>query len=196
MAVPEMSTQSGLHLVGVEELRRRWGWFVALGILLMALGVVAVGAATLFTIASMIVFGWLLVIGGVLQTLHSISCKDWGGFFIDLLAGILYLVVGLLIVSHPAAAAIELTLLIAVLLIFSGGFRIAVAIAARFHHRLWLLLHGVVNLLLGFVIWQDWPISGTWVIGLFIGVDMIFNGWSLVALGLAARRFTGINASS
>jgi uncharacterized membrane protein HdeD (DUF308 family) len=196
MAAPELFTRPALRLVGVEELRRRWGWFVALGILLIVLGIVAVGAATLFTIVSMIIFGWLLIIGGVLQTLHSVSCKDWGGFFIDLLAGILYLVVGLLIVSHPAAAAIELTLLIAMLLIFSGGFRIVVAIAARFHHRFWLILHGVINLLLGFVIWQDWPISGTWVIGLFIGVDMIFNGWSLVALGLAARKFTGINASA
>jgi uncharacterized membrane protein HdeD (DUF308 family) len=56
-----------------------------------------------------------------------------------------------------------------------------------YQNRIWLLLHGLINLLLGFVIWQGWPLSGLWVIGLFIGIDMMFNGWSLVMLAVAAK---------
>jgi len=187
MSLQQEVTQSALHLVGVEQLRKRWAWFVVVGILLMVLGGIAVGSTTMMTLATMFFLGWLMIVGGILQTLHGFTCKEHSAFFIDLLAGILYTVAGFLIVTHPAPTAIALTLLIAILLIFGGGFRMAVAIAAKFHHRLWLFLHGLINLLLGLIIWQNWPISGEWVIGLFIGIDMLFNGWSLIFLGLTAR---------
>jgi uncharacterized membrane protein HdeD (DUF308 family) len=180
-----------LHLIGLEELRLRWGWFVGLGILLIVLGMVALGASTLMTLATMVFVGWLMIIGGVVEAFHGFTCKRWSGFFIDLLTGILYLVVGFMIVSNPGATAIALTLLIAVFLIFGGIFRIVVAVAVRFHNWIWLLLSGGINLLLGIAIWRQWPLSGLWVIGLFIGIDMIFNGWSLVMLGLAARTIPG-----
>jgi uncharacterized membrane protein HdeD (DUF308 family) len=96
-------------------------------------------------------------------------------------------VVGGMVAAHPGATAVALTLLIAVLLIMGGAFRIAVAFSISFQNRWWLLLHGVINILLGFMIIQDWPISGLWVIGLFIGIDMLLNGWSLVMLGFAAK---------
>lgn len=187
MSVQRVVSISELHLVGVDRLRKRWGWFLGLGVVLALLGTIALGSAVLTTLASMVFVGWLMMMGGVFQTLHAFTCREWGGFFIDLLAGLLYAVAGLLIVLHPAATATGLTLLIAILLIFGGIFRIAVALTVRFHNWLWLLLHGAVNLLLGIFILQDWPMSGLQVIGLFIGIDMIFNGWSLIMLGLAAR---------
>lgn len=187
MSVHHITSISELHLVGVEHLRKRWGWFVGLGVVLALLGTIALGSATLMTLASMVFVGWLMMLGGVFQTLHAWTCREWGGFFVDLLAGLLYAVAGLLIVLHPAATAVGLTLLIAVLLIFGGIFRIAVALTVRFHNWLWLLLHGAVNVLLGIFILQEWPFSGLQVIGLFIGIDMIFNGWSLIMLGLAAK---------
>ena len=74
-------------------------------------------------------------------------------------------------------------------MIFGGIFRIVVAIVIRFQNWVWLLLHGAINLLGSRIsIWQNWPLSGLWVIGLFVGIDMIFNGWSLVMLGIAAKR--------
>jgi uncharacterized membrane protein HdeD (DUF308 family) len=97
-------------------------------------------------------------------------------------------VFGLVIVFHPTAAAVGLTFMIAVLLLLGGSFRLAVAITTKFHHRIWLFFHGLINLVLGFIILADWPLSGLWVIGLFIGIDMIFNGWELIVLGLMARR--------
>lgn len=177
-----------LHLVGVDELRKRWGWVLGLGILLVVLGVIAFGSSVFMTLATMVVVGWLMIAGGVLQAVHAFTCKAWGGFFIDLFTGILYAVVGFLIVASPGATAVALTLLISMYLICGGIFRMVVAVAVHFPNWIWLLLHGAVNLLLGIAIWRQWPLSGLWVIGLFIGIDMVFSGWSLTMLGLAARK--------
>jgi len=176
------------HAVGAEELRRNWGWFLALGIFLVILGVIALGASVAMTIASIVLFGWLMIIGGAVEALHAFwRQRGWGGVFIDLLSGILYVVVGFLMVANPGVAAVTLTLLIALFLMFGGLFRIIVAVMLRFPHWGWLAFHGLINLVLGVAIWRQWPLSGLWVIGLFIGVDLLLNGWSLIMLGLAAR---------
>ncbi len=178
---------NSLHLVGLDELKKRWGWFLGLGIALIVLGTIALGASVFTTLATVTLIGWLMIFVGVVQVVHAFGVKNWGGFFIDLLTGILYVVVGFLVVANPGATAVTLTLLIAMFLIFGGIFRIATAIIIRFQNWIWLLLHGVINLLLGILIWQQWPVSGLWVIGLFIGIDLIFNGWSMVMMGLAAK---------
>lgn len=179
---------TSLHLVGVDELRKRSGWFIGLGIALVVLGMMALGSSMIFTLASMVFIGCLLAAAGILQTLHALLSKRWGGFFVDLLMGIMNIVIGLLIAGHPAAVAAALTLLIAVFLIVGGIFRIALAMAIRFQHVFWLVLHGIINVALGVMILQEWPISGLWVIGLFIGIDMVFNGWALIMLGMAAKK--------
>ena len=178
---------NSLHLVGLDELRKRWGWVLGLGILLIVLGTTAIGSSVVMTLATMVFVGWLMIGGGVLQAVHAFACKGWGGFFIDLLAGVLYTVAGFMIVANPGATAVALTLLISMFLIFGGLFRVVAALTVRFQNWIWLLLHGVVNLMLGIAVWQQWPLSGLWVIGLFIGIDMAFNGWSLVMLSLAAK---------
>jgi uncharacterized membrane protein HdeD (DUF308 family) len=106
------------------------------------------------------------------------------------MAGVLYAVIGLAIIAHPAATAAAVTLVIAILLILGGIFRLLVAASMQFHNRTWLLIHGLINLMLGGIIWSDWPLSGLWVIGLVIGLDMVFNGWTLLMLGLIGRRHT------
>ncbi|MHC4175920.1 MAG: DUF308 domain-containing protein [Planctomycetota bacterium] len=187
MSVTE-STSDRAADPGLQGLRENWGWFLGLGILLLVLGTVALGSAVLMTLASVLLFGWLLIIGGVMDAVQAFRCKGWSGFFLDLLTGVSYLVVGFMVVANPEATAVALTLLIAMFLIMGGLFRIVAAIAAQPPHWGWVLLHGVVSLLLGVAIWQRWPLSGLWVIGLYVGIEMIFNGWSLVMLGLTARR--------
>ncbi len=172
---------------GLEAVRRNWGWFVALGCAEIILGMIAVGSSVAMTIISVIFFGWLLIVGGILSVVHSFWEKRWSGFFIDLVTGILYVVVGFMIVGNPAAVAATLTLMIALFLFMGGIFRIVAALTGHFQHAMWLLLNGVVTLVLGVMIWQQWPLSGLWVIGMFIGIDMIFYGWSSVMLGLSAR---------
>jgi uncharacterized membrane protein HdeD (DUF308 family) len=184
------TTVSNVRLLDLMQLKKRWGWFLGLGIVLIVLGTIALGASLFVTLASMLLIGWLLIGGGVLEAIHAFACKQWSGFFIDLLTGLLYVAVGFMIVANPGASAVALTLLIAMFLMFGGIFRIAMAIISRYENWGWLLLYGVISLVLGISIWRQWPLSGLWVIGLFVGIDMIFNGWSLVMLGMAAKKLS------
>ncbi len=178
---------TGYAMVGIDGLRRNWGWALALGIALIVLGMIALGAAMFTTVASVLMFGWLLIVGGALELAHGFVRRAWSGFFLDVLSGVLYLVVGFLFVSNPLEAAVTLTLMLALALIFVGIMRIVVAVSSGFQHWVWLLLNGIITLVLGVLIWRQWPESGLWVIGLFIGIDMIFYGWALVMLAIGVR---------
>jgi uncharacterized membrane protein HdeD (DUF308 family) len=187
MATEPYLTAANPTMVGADELQKKWGWFLALGIVLIIGGAVALGSAFLTTVFSVVFLGWLMIAGGILQAVHAFGCKRWSGFFIDLLTGLLYVVVGFMCVANPGATAVTLTLLMAMFLIFGGIFRVVIALITRYQNWGWLLLHGAVNLLLGIFIWRQWPLSGLWVIGLFVGIDMMINGWTLVMLGLMAK---------
>ncbi|HTY55556.1 MAG TPA: HdeD family acid-resistance protein [Candidatus Binataceae bacterium] len=171
-----------IPVAGIEEVREHRTWFLCLGIALIILGMLAIASAELMTVVSVMLFGWILIFGGIFEIVHGISRRRWGGFFINLMGGALYAVAGVLMITNPRVAAVTLTLLIAMVLIVAGSFRIFVSIATPMHHRGWVILNGVISLFLGFSIWDSWPLSGTWVIGLFIGIDMIFDGWTEVML--------------
>ena len=196
MTIASRNVGQVMPMVGLDTLRRGWGWFLALGIVLIVLGIFAVGWAAVVTVASVIIFGWLLIAGGVMQALHAFWRKRWGGFFVDLLTGILYVVAGFVVVANPGTSAAALTLLIAMFLIIGGLFRIAASATACSPNWGWILVHGIISLLLGIAIWRRWPVSGLWVIGLFIGIEMMLNGWTLVALGLAARKLPQVKRGS
>jgi uncharacterized membrane protein HdeD (DUF308 family) len=174
-------------LEGLENLRKSWGWVLALGVALIALGTVALGAAVFTTVASVMFFGWLLIIAGVAEVVHGFVRRAWQGFFLDLLTGVLYFVVGLMFVVEPLQSAATLTLLLAAALLFAGAMRIVLALSTQFQHWVWLLLNGIVTLALGILIWRGWPETGYWVIGMFIGIDLLFYGWSLVMLSVGLR---------
>jgi uncharacterized membrane protein HdeD (DUF308 family) len=179
-------------LTEIEILRQNRLWFLALGVIQIVFGMIAIGHSVMATLVSMVLLGWLLVIGGALSIGHAYWQRHWNGFFIDLLTGVLYAVVGFIFLDSPAEAAISLTLLFALFLFVGGIFRMIVSFLGPFHHR-WLLLNGLITFLLGLMIWKQWPLSGLWVIGLFIGIEMIFYGWSLVMLGVAAGKLTDVS---
>jgi uncharacterized membrane protein HdeD (DUF308 family) len=173
---------------GIEEVRRNWGWFLALGIALIVLGVFAVVAAEIATLASVLLFGWLILIGGMLEVVTAFWARQWSGFFLHLLAGVLYMVIGLLIVGHPVAAAAGLTLVLTALFLTGGVFRIAAAAMLRYPNWGWSVLDGVVTLVLGVLIWANWPESSLLLIGTFVGIALIFRGWAWVMFALAVRQ--------
>ncbi len=177
--------------LGIEEVRAHRTWFLCLGAVLIVIGTIAIGSVELMTMVSVIFLGWLLIFGGLFEIIHGFARRAWGGFFINLMGGALYAVTGILMVTHPEVAAVTLTLMIAMLLIVAGTFRIFVAFSIPMHHRGWLILNGAISLLLGFSIMSWWPASGLWVIGLFIGIDMIFDGWTEVMLALSSGRSGG-----
>lgn len=175
------------NFTAIEKLRKNWGWFLTLGIVLMILGGLAVATASYVTLASMVFFGVLLLIADGAQIVYTFSLKDWSGFLLSLLSAILYSVVGFLLVTHPVAGALSLTLLLAAFYIVGGIFRIVGSAYLQFEHWGWALFSGIVKLALGILIWLGWPETGMWVFGLFIGIDLIFYGWFWVLLSLTAR---------
>jgi uncharacterized membrane protein HdeD (DUF308 family) len=130
----------------------------------------------------------VLLVGGVVQMVHAFGTRRWEGFLRHVFGGLLAVIVGLIMVANPAAGALSITLLLAAFFLVGGLMRLVGAVALDFPGRGWAFVSGVVSVLLGIMIWRQWPVSAVWVIGTFVGIDMIFDGWSLVMLGTAARR--------
>jgi uncharacterized membrane protein HdeD (DUF308 family) len=181
---------AALISAGMDEVRQHRTWFFFWGVVLIVLGSIAIASSVLTTLISVLLLGWILIFSGIFDVIHGLTRRRWHGFFLNLLAGLLYAVVGFLMVSNPALAAATLTLLIAMLLVVAGAFRLVIAFSLRFDHRGWLILNGVIAILLGLSIWRSWPISGLWVIGLFIGIDLIVDGWTEVMLAVMAGRLS------
>jgi uncharacterized membrane protein HdeD (DUF308 family) len=135
--------------VGLDEIHRHWGWFLAVGCILIMLGVLAMGAAGFTTLFSMIFLGTILLVGGIVQAVNAIRTRKGDGFLVNVLAAILYIVMGILLIMNPAIAAITLTLLLAAFYTVSGLFKIIAAISNRFAHWGWMLFSGIVSLILG-----------------------------------------------
>jgi uncharacterized membrane protein HdeD (DUF308 family) len=178
----------GLEAVDMQEVGQHWGWFLAMGIVMVIIGTLALGSSVAVTLFSMLFLGWLMIIAGVVEAVHAFWKKEWGGLFLHLLIGVLYVVVGFMVLANPAASALSLTLIMAIFFILMGIFRIIIAGAMRFPHWGWVLFNGIITLILGVIIWRQWPISGLWVIGLFIGIDLIISGWAWIMLSFAAHR--------
>ena len=188
---PSTSPFSRLAPVIHEDLKKlqgAWIWFVALGVALISLGVSALAYSSLYTIATVEVIGVFLILGGATYIAGSFFTGSWGGFFLTLFTGVLQLVMGLICVQHPAEAAIVYTLLMASFFMVGGLFRIVASLSGLFRGRGWVLINGIITLALGVMIWQQIPFSGLWVIGTFLVVDLIFNGWLYFLIGLNVRR--------
>jgi uncharacterized membrane protein HdeD (DUF308 family) len=188
MADDTQNTFLPLRLLAVEELRRHSGWFIVLGIALIILGVIAIGDSLLVTVVSVTLFGLILIVGSVIGIIEAFRLKKWTGFFLHLFLAVLSGIVGLIIVANPVAGAVTLTLLMSVYFVVGGLFRIIFALVERFDSWGWMFFNGLVTLLLGIFIWKQWPLSGLWIIGLFIGIEMIIYGWSWLMLALSVRR--------
>jgi uncharacterized membrane protein HdeD (DUF308 family) len=172
---------------GLAALRGNWLWFVLVGIALVVLGTLAMGSAFVASLAAAFVLGVLILMGGVAESLGAFWCRAWSGFFQHLLMGVLSIVVGVLFLRAPVNALLALTLLVAFFLMVGGIFKITAALSYRFAAWGWPLVSGLIDLVLGIMIWQEWPASALWVIGLFLGINMVLRGFHWIALGLAFR---------
>lgn len=172
------------HIQGIKE---NWGWFFALGVLLILLGISIISSSFYATIFSIILLGIFLIGAGIVQVVQAFLARKWSGLFLSLFLGILYIVTGFLCVTKPAISAINITLWIAGFCFLIGLFKMISSLILQFEHWGWVFFNGLVTFLLGLMIYSDWPLSGLWVIGLFIGIDMILSGWSWLFLSLSAR---------
>ena len=170
------------------DLKKNWGWLLALGILLLILGFIGLGMEIALTIASVLFLGILLLIAAVAQIIHAFKGKGWKSISLHILNAILYGVAGVVMISRPLFASIVFTLALGFIILVVGIVRIVMA----FHIKGmkgwgWPLVGGIISIILGLLIIAQWPISGLWVIGLFVAIEMIVSGWSYIFVALAAR---------
>jgi len=173
---------------GLHELRRNWGWLLALGILLIFLGVIALVDSVAVSVISMIFFGWVLLFAGIIQAVQAFRHRMGNHFFLHVLNAVFSFVVGLMLLRNSLAGLLVITLLMAAYFIVAGIFRIVAASAVRVPGSGWLLVDGIISLILGVLVWTQWPIAALWIIGLFIGINLITTGCSQVMLAFVVRR--------
>jgi uncharacterized membrane protein HdeD (DUF308 family) len=171
-----------------EEIRERRGWLVPLGILLIVLGLAAVFATFAATLATVIFFGVVLLVGGIAQLAQALADRD-DHFGWALFGGLLYLLTGGLMVFDPVSGAIGLTLLLAMFFVLAGVVRLSHGVQRRSRGGGggMVIFSGALDLVLGALIIAGWPASATWVIGLFLGIELVIAGTALMSLALAAR---------
>lgn len=181
----------GLELLRADvfgELGRNWLWLLVLGILSAILGVVGLGMTFFLTLASVLYFGVLMMIAGVVQIVHAVKCSGWKSVISHVLIGLLYVVAGLMVVARPLLASVVLTWTLACILIAVGVLRLVMAIQHRaLQGWAWTFVAGVATVLLGLMILARWPTDALWVIGLFLAVELIINGVTAIFVALTAR---------
>ena len=166
------------------------GWVIFVGIASLALGTAAVIYDNTATIASVVLFGWLLMFAGVMQTVHAFQVRNWSGFFLYLLDGIIRTTVGALLVLYPGAGALSLTLVLSVYFIVGGLFKAIGSAWLRFPSWGWSVGSGVVAVALGIMLAMQWPASGMWFIGFAVGIDLILYGWALLMFAAAVKKLS------
>jgi len=171
----------------LSEIHGHWGWFVALGVVFLIAGLLAFSFVFAATLASVLMYGVLLLAGGIAQIVHAFQVRTWGNFLMWMLVGLLYGIAGILIFINPVLASAVLTLMIGLTLVVVGVLRV-VAAWQSVAGRGWLMVGGALTVLLGLLIVFGWPASTMWAIGLFLAIDLIYEGVAFLMLGLAAKR--------
>lgn len=174
-----------------EAMRSNWGWFLALGIIFIIGGVVAIAAPFIATVLVTVFVGASIAIVGVMQIIQAWQMRSWGGFAWQLIIGIVLLVGGLDIWWNPLAGAITLTLFVAVMFMIKGIFQLMLGFRLRPHEGSgWIIAAGVIAIVVGVLIFMQWPFSALYLLGTLAGISLIMSGWSYVMIALAARPVT------
>jgi uncharacterized membrane protein HdeD (DUF308 family) len=179
------------------ELKKHWAWMLSLGIVMVILGVIGLGMTVLFNEIVVMYFGFLLLFGSGVQLMQAFRAEAWKGRVWHVLIALVYIVGGIIAVTEPVIAGMTLALLIAWTLIVIGVLRLFMALQMRGANGwLWTLLGGVLSVVLGVMIINEWPQSGLWVIGLFVAIEILFAGWSQIMIALAAKNYTAKDAAT
>jgi uncharacterized membrane protein HdeD (DUF308 family) len=190
-------TQNPPKGLGFLHITPKWGWFVALGIVLILVGFFALVDVVAFTIASVIFIGAMMLVGGIFQIIHAFMTKTWGSFALNLLMGIIYVIGGFLIMDEPVQGSLVITLFLIAALVVGGVVRMFVA----FQHREmdgWGLMavSGLISLILAAMLFMSFPGSGLWVLGTLIAVELLIQGVTWLQFGISLRRLGRTHATT
>lgn len=170
----------------MDALRHNRGVVLVEGILFTILGVLAVAAPVVSTLATELFIGWLLIIAGIVQGYRTFKERQTDGFYISLFSAIVNLVLGVLLLVYPVAGMVSLTLLLTFYFILEGIAKIVLGFQTQTTPKWgWIIFSGVLSLLMAFLIYQGWPSTAFWVIGLLVGINMIFFGIAMISLASA-----------
>lgn len=174
------------------RLRRSFGWLAVLGAILVLgglIGIVYVGVATL---TSMLLFGWLLLVGGMVALLHAVQSRGSNFFWLGVVVAALNLAAGVVVIRRPDVAAEALTMFAALLFLTGGVFRLVGSLVVRGPQMAVTLLQGAFGVLLGVLVLGDWPSSSQYVIGCFFSLALLFDGLGLIATAVGGRRLISL----
>jgi uncharacterized membrane protein HdeD (DUF308 family) len=167
------------------------------GVLLIVFGMVAIGTPFLAAVAVNALVGWLIILAGVVHLVLAFRAHGAGSMIWKLLVGVAYLCFGGYVIAHPVLGVVSLTLLLASLFVIEGILDIVLFVKMRpMHGSSWVLMDGIITLLLGLLIYMQWPSSSAWAIGTLVGISMIFSGVARVMMSLAVRKATGTVAAT
>lgn len=188
----DLHAESSPRGLGYAQITAKWGWFVALGVGLVLLGILALGDVVTFAVISVIFIGAMLLVGGIFQIVHAFMTKNWRAFALDLFMGVLYVAAGLLVMREPVRGSVVLTLFVIAALLVGGITRIMVALQHRHMAQWWLLLLGgvvsvILAVILTIVLYGMLPWSGLWILGTLIAVELLVQGLCWIAFGFALR---------
>ena len=171
-----------------EAVKENRGWFIALGVALIILGIICIAYPLMATIAMKVFMGWIFLIGGIAQAIHSFSTRSWGGFLWDLLVGLLYIFVGGWLAFFPITGIIALTTLLALTFIAEGIMKLILGFDLRpVDGWFWVILSGIVGIVAGILLISGLPGTAPWAIGLLAGINFLFSGWSFIAIPVMAK---------
>lgn len=171
-----------------EGLKGSWGWLLALGIIYVIMGFIMVGSPIASTYAIEVFLGFILMVGGAISVIGSFFSGNWKRFILILLSGILYLIVGYMLLKNPMAGVLTLTILLAAFLLVEGIFKIIHAFQMQpAPNWVWLLVSGIASVILAVMIWGEFPASSAFIIGLLVGIYFIINGFSMVMISFALK---------
>ena len=184
------NTTDGAWVIG--SLREHWTWMLALGILMVVLGVIGLYMAATLTIASVLLFGALLIIAGVARLIEAFRALGWKSVLLHILIAVVYLAAGGTALYDPVAASLSLTLFIVAMLIVTGVLRAVIAFQMRpAKGWVWVLGTATISVLLGVLMFVQWPVSGLLAIGLFVAIELLVDGWACILIALAAKSAAG-----
>ncbi len=187
-----MSLLLGFDTQHLRAFGNNWKRFFVFGVVLFILGLLAISAATFTTLLSVIFLGFLLLFGGVILAYDAFTFwhQKGSGFFLHLLFALLYIAAGLIFIFNPIAGSVSLTFFLGIFYIILGIFRLAFSPTLRAPNWGWGWLNGVITLLLGLMIIASWPSSSLFIIGLFVGIDLVFCGIAYMMSAMAAKKLS------
>lgn len=164
---------------------------VTAGVVLLIAGILSIAAPLAAGLSITIMVGVLLVIGGISECALAFKAGAFGRGLLMFVVGLLMTLAGLYMVMQPAAGLISLTMILVFYLVVTGVFELLIALQVRPADGWgWLMFNAIVTLLLGIMLWRQFPLSGVWAIGVLFGIKMVFSGWALIFIGRNVKQVT------